>query len=290
MGLDAPGVKWLLGAKARGVDFSRLATLGRQSFFPDPAALQAVSDRLSLGLDAAAFLRESAGYAEKFFDILGSTEVTAFDKSGYESAGTLHDMNMPLEGAFRNRFSTVLDAGTIEHVFNLPQALRNCMEMVAVGGHFVQVTGANNFLGHGFYQFSPELIFRAFSPENGFVTEAVVLHEMLGAGKWYRMRDSVDVGHRVELTTRGPSYLLVIARKTADVPIFADWPQQADYVAAWQESGGAAAGSRAGPGARATVRAMVPPGVIRAIRRFGGPGVNSAVERLSDDAVLLGRF
>ena len=290
MGLDAPGVKWLLGAKARGVDFSRLATLGRQSFFPDPAALQAVSDRLSLGLDAGTFLRESAGYAEKFFDLLGSTEVTAFDKSDYESAGTLHDMNTPLEGAFRNRFSAVLDAGTIEHVFNLPQALRNCMEMVAVGGHFVQVTAANNFLGHGFYQFSPELIFRACSPENGFVAEAVVLHEMLGAGKWYRMRDSVEVGHRVELTTRSPSYLLVIARKTADVPIFANWPQQADYVAAWQEPGASTAGSRVAPGARATMRAMVPPGVIRAIRRVCGPGVNSAVERLTDDAVLLGRF
>ena len=65
-------------------------------------------------------------------------------------------MNTPIYGSLKNRFSALLDAGTIEHVFNFPQAIRNCMEMVKVGGHFIQVTVANNFIGHGFYQFSPE--------------------------------------------------------------------------------------------------------------------------------------
>ena len=79
-------------------------------------------------------------------------------------------------------------------------------------GHFIQITVANNFIGHGFYQFSPELIHRVFSGENGFAVEAVVLHEMLAGGKWYRMHDSVRLGHRVELTTRSPSYLLTLAK------------------------------------------------------------------------------
>jgi len=293
MGLDAPAVKWLFGSKARGVDFSSLATLGRQGFFPETGALQSVFDQLSLGLDASAFLRDSEGYGEKFFQILGAEHVTSFDKSDYQVASTLHDLNTPIDASLKNRFSAVLDCGTIEHVFNFPQAIRNCMEMVKVGGHFIQITVANNFIGHGFYQFSPEVIFRVFSEANGFAVDAVVLHEMLAGGKWYRMRDSVGVGHRIELTTRSPSYLLTLAKKTADVPIFAAWPQQADYVAMWQESAAGSAGSAAPPprsGARRLMRDMVPAGAVRGIRRLCGPGVNSAVDRITDEAVIHGRF
>ena len=42
------------------------------------------------------------------------------------------------------------------------------MEMVKRGGHFIGVTTLNNFCGHGFYQFSPELYYRVFAPGNGF--------------------------------------------------------------------------------------------------------------------------
>lgn len=290
MGLDAPAVKWLFGAKARGVDFSSLATLGRQSFFPERTALQWVFDRLSLSLDADAFLQASGGYGEKLLALLGATDVTSFDKSGYESASSLHDMNEPIDASFKSRFSTVLDCGTIEHVFNFPQAIRNCMEMVKPGGHFIQITGANDFLGHGFYQVTPELVYRVFSEANGFAVEAVALHEMLGRGHWYRMQDPVQLGHRFELTTRAPSYLLTIARKTADVPIFASWPQQSDYIPMWQGSDGSVSPSREPRGAIRSIRHLLPEAAVRAARRYGGPGLNSAVERLTDEAVIHGRF
>jgi hypothetical protein len=42
------------------------------------------------------------------------------------------------------------------------------MDLLKVGGTFVASTPANYFMGHGFYQFSPELFFRLFCPENGF--------------------------------------------------------------------------------------------------------------------------
>ncbi len=46
-----------------------------------------------------------------------------------------------------------------------------------LGGHFISVTFANNFLGHGFHQFSPELYFRVFCPANGFEVESLMLCE-----------------------------------------------------------------------------------------------------------------
>ena len=58
----------------------------------------------------------------------------------------------------------MIDSGSLEHVFNISQALRNCLEMVESGGHFISIGPANNAMGHGFYQFSPELYFRILSP------------------------------------------------------------------------------------------------------------------------------
>ena len=43
--------------------------------------------------------------------------------------------------------------------------------MATVQDHFVRITPANNFFGHGFYQFTPELFFRIFSAANGFEVE-----------------------------------------------------------------------------------------------------------------------
>src|SRR5438477_418150 len=79
-----------------------------------------------------------------------------------------HDMNEPIPDKFKETYTAVLDGGSLEHVFNFPVAIKNCMEMVKVGGHYLAITPANNFFGHGFYQFSPELYFTVLSKENGF--------------------------------------------------------------------------------------------------------------------------
>ena len=88
------------------------------------------------------------------------------DFSAYEGAAILHDLNEPVGDELKEKFTFVLDGGTLEHIFNFPVAITGAMEMVAVGGHLAIVTGGNNFFGHGFYQFSPELFFRAFNLEN----------------------------------------------------------------------------------------------------------------------------
>ena len=95
-------------------------------------------------------------------------DTISIDASAYENATMVHDMNLPVGDELKQKFSVVIDGGTLEHVFNFPTAIRNCMEMLKVGGHFFAHTMANNFMGHGFYQFSPELFYRVFSPENGF--------------------------------------------------------------------------------------------------------------------------
>ena len=131
--------------------------LGRQDFYPDASVLQKLLDSREAGHSADRFLAESKNYAEKLFEFLGAEEVVAIDNSSYEGAGIVADMNAPINASLKDRFSAIIDGGCLEHVFNFPQAIRNCMEMLSVGGHFIGITPANNFCGHGFYQFSPEL-------------------------------------------------------------------------------------------------------------------------------------
>lgn len=235
MGIDASSTLFIGAAKASGVDFSRMAMIGRQSFWPSPKALGRVFSRFGIDRDVAAFLRENR-YAERFFELLGAQEVVSFDASAYESASVIHDMNLPVPHTWHRRFSCVHDGGTLEHVFNVPQALKNGMEMVAVGGHFTQVNVANNFMGHGFWQFSPELVFRTFSPENGFEIAGVLMHEVVPGGAWYAVRDPDQIRQRVNLCNRRPTYIFTIAKRIAAVEIFKTAPQQSDYQALWVQS------------------------------------------------------
>jgi hypothetical protein len=102
-----------------------------------------------------------------------------------------------------------------------------------VGGHFLGVTAANNFMGHGFYQFSPELYYRVFSPENGYAVDEMILCETDRGAPWYRVDDPESLGHRVELVNNRPTYIMVMARRVSEVKIFDATPQQSDYMSAW---------------------------------------------------------
>jgi hypothetical protein len=130
----------------------------------------------------------------------------------------------------------IFDGGTLEHIFNTPVAVANIMNMLQVGGAYLLVTAANSYLGHGFYQFSPEWAYRTFSPEQGF---EVISCYLVNCDRKYDLIpavDPADLGKRVELFTISvPAYLMVAARKMASIKPFEKWPQQSDYVTQWTD-------------------------------------------------------
>lgn len=237
MGIDRDFADFLLGARNSGVDFRDTATLGRLNLFVDHRSLDAVFHQHGEAVtDHDLRAMRSAGYSEAFLRRLGAQETISVDASPYEGASLVHDMNLPIGNEFKRRFSTVIDGGTLEHIFNFPTAIRNCMEMLKVGGHFFSHTMANNFMGHGFYQFSPELFYRVFARENGFrVHRVVVFESRIGRPKWYEAADPQQIGERVELINGRQTYLMVHAERIADVPLFTAPPQQADYSALWSK-------------------------------------------------------
>ncbi len=237
MGIKAYDVQFLLEAAGLGVDYRRTLTIGRQDRKVSPVELARL-----FGRPWPPAGRAPGRYADDVFEELGAETVDAIDASSYEGATIIHDLNEPVDTSLREQYTVVYDGGSLEHVFNFPVAIRNCMEMVAPGGHLILQSPANNQCGHGFYQFSPELFYRVLSADNGYVVERMVAYELF-RGRRFLVADPAAIGARVELTNSQPVLLLVQARRTEVVPVLQSPPQQSDYAAAWagasQSDGGA---------------------------------------------------
>ena len=239
MGLDINTVLFLIDARKRGVELGEMLTLGRQQINVYPGKMEQVLKKH--GLPADEYLREAESpFAEPCLKALGASRAYSLDASGFEGADFVHNLNEPPPAQLTNRFDTIFDGGTLEHVFNFPAAIANCMSMVKVGGRFIMHTVANNMCGHGFYQFSPELLYRIFSAENGFEMERLVVHRIGPYNRWYEVPDPNAIRSRVQLISFTPIQMLVQARKVKNAEVFATTPQQSDYSALWQASGPAA--------------------------------------------------
>ncbi len=236
MGVDLNCAQLLIEAKKNGASFDRMATLGRQGLHANRPALTSILRNAGYELSKDQernLLDPTHAYAEEFFGLLGAARVTAIDASGFEGAQIVHDMNRPIPDSLASSFDLVFDGGTLEHVFDFPAAIRNAVQMVAPNGRFISFTMANNFSGHGFYQFSPELYYRLFCKENGFALESCVMWEEIDGSRFYRVPDPDGVGSRIELTSRSGTYLFVQARRIGG-PSRDYVPQQSDYVRHWE--------------------------------------------------------
>jgi len=234
MGADYNITRMVLLGRRHGIDLSALATLGRMDLHIKPGDLAAVLRDFDISIgDSALNHVTRQRYAEDLLRLLGACDVQSIDASAYEGATIVHDMNWPIPDALASRFSAIIDHGTTEHIYDFPTAMRNVMKMLAVGGHFLSATCANNFMGHGFYQFSPELYFRLFDAARGFRMKGVFLVEVGSRGCWYRVTDPAVAGERVTLKNREPTYVIVLAQKILDETGTQAAPQQSDYAIAW---------------------------------------------------------
>lgn len=267
MGLSLQSIKFVLQAYQSGVRFGRTLTLGRQHVVASPRgivdALKNTPD-LPPSFDPQK-VRQALEKTTWRFDIvaeaMGATSVMACDFSDYEGAEIIHDMNNPIAPELEEGFDVVIDGGTLEHVFNFPVAIANAMRLTKVGGFLILFTPANNFFGHGFYQFSPELLYRVLSPANGFKVRRMVAavedvvengslfgvrYPFLLNGPWYEVADPEDVKSRVTLMNEYPVGLMVLAERVGREEIFKQTPQQSDYVRQWSETGEGPQDSRVG--------------------------------------------
>jgi hypothetical protein len=243
MGVTFNAVKMLFWAKNLGVSFEKTLALGHQGFDCSPNRFRrAVRD---FGLRGTreeidrCFQRPPMRplFANELFRFLGAREIVSVDRSDFEGASFLHDLNEPFPESHRERYSLVFDGGTLEHIFDYPAALRHCLELVRLGGHFLTTDSpANNLMGHGFYQISPEFFFRVFSADNGFALRKIIIYDTSKIdAPFFQVIDAAVTGSRTNLISSHSLNLAVLAQRVALTPILARPPQQSDYVAVWEK-------------------------------------------------------
>jgi hypothetical protein len=189
MGLAMSSLRFLVREHKRKPFTSPVLTLGRQCVF---ATLDQVRDMLSsegiqpLPVDERFLYTNIPEWQEgpyanftsdkAFFSALGGLEVLALDVSGYENADYLHDMNLPIPADLKEKFSLIIDGGTLEHIFDIKQALQNINLMLKPGGRIIHMSPTNNYVEHGYYQFSPSL-FCNYYLINGFINYQCLIIE-----------------------------------------------------------------------------------------------------------------
>jgi len=168
MGVNLEEAKGVLALKSKGWLGDEILCLGRPELFIDSPGLQRLSGGFGLGWSSERCDKLAAEpFGEPFLEACGFRTVRSLDFSDYEGADIVHDLNLPLPAKLEALSSFVYDGGTIEHVFDVAQALQNVMKLTKLGGTILLSSPANGQCGHGFYQFSPELFYRVLEA-NGF--------------------------------------------------------------------------------------------------------------------------
>jgi SAM-dependent methyltransferase len=239
VGLDLDCYRMLVRSRMSGSSFRRIATIGRQEIMDATRIYRDLAAR-GFPVDGAPPREGVKGYAEWMFRALGSEEIHSIDISAHEGASHIHDMNQPVPEEWHGSYDIVVDGGALEHVFDFPTAIRNCMNLVTEGGQLYVFAPANNSVGHGFYQFSPELFFRIFSEENGYRIERFLLQVLKPLRRTYAVADPKTAGHRVGVITGSPVRLLIQARRVNAREPLLQPPRQSGYGENSKERLGAA--------------------------------------------------
>jgi len=152
--------------------------------------------------------------AKAFLLANGVKEVTTLDHFD-QRADLKYDMNVPIPHYENEKYSTVLDIGSLEHVFDTRQCLENCLRMVQVGGIYMLHTCVNGYLRHGFHVFNPQGLLSSLELNN---FEIMYLKYTTSRGK---VIDDPEYGEDV--------LIWIVAKKLKSIDAFAV-PQQAMWL------------------------------------------------------------
>lgn len=156
--------------------FGKLLLLGQGDIYFDLEHLKRMAKIANFSLDESIPVRPShidifaqKGYphSETVFRMLGFSSVSVLDYSGFEGADIIFDLNnFELPSGLYEQFDMIVDHGTLEHVFHLPNALNNIYRMLKYNGRVMFSSPSGNFFDHGFYMLQPTLFTDWFAANN----------------------------------------------------------------------------------------------------------------------------
>jgi hypothetical protein len=157
-------------------------------------------------------------------DVLASfgIEMDVVDVAKIRGPERVLDLNGALPADLKGVYDLIIDAGTLEHCFNVGQAFRNMCDMAALGG-VVSTLAPLSSVNHGFWNFSPTAFFDGFD-QNGFQVAYLQARTKDGTGSQF-----MDFLPNPMLRASMPpeAGIMCIAQKIRDQPF--KWPIQSKY-------------------------------------------------------------
>lgn len=196
-------------------------TIGRQELCVDAGYIEQVLGKAISTAD---------GYCEPLLGALGADSVASIDFSDYETPTYTGDLNASID--LGREFDTIIDSGSLEHIFDIASAFRNLIRLCRVGGRIIHILPVNNLSGHGFWQFTSDLMYTLYSKENGFENTQVWYASGLNFSEW-RKAPNAQSGVRVEVVSLEPVILLAVTEKIRNVESLK--VSQPFYQQAWGE-------------------------------------------------------
>lgn len=174
---------------------------------------------------------------ELFFKTLGYNRVDTLDVSDYEGANILFDLNQnQTPNEHINKYDLIFDGGTLEHVFNIGNALKHLTKMVTKKGIIFHSNPCNGYVDHGFFQISPNLYFDYYLTNEFKIIYSGIIEQSIGI-KVYPIRQdlyrTLDPNFGSKNTPRG--VLNFCAQNINDINEIAI-PQQGFYMSSWNDS------------------------------------------------------
>ena len=156
--------------------------------------------------------------------------VKSIDNSKFEGADIIMDMNKPIEN-INEKFDTIIDFGTSEHIFNVTQNLKNISQLCKIGGTILHssqqtITVVMDF-GNSHLSY-----FSLYSEVNGFSETEIFVFNTHNKYEWWKVNKQ-EVGERLELSSDVPLYIAVKTSKKLDKDSII--VQQSDYVERWND-------------------------------------------------------
>lgn len=157
--------------KRKGIEGKSICMLGRQSILTNLTEIIYLFNKMGIDYDINVLKKmkektEIDTYI--FFEMLGFKDVHAIDFTKADGADIIFDLNCKdVPDELYERFDYVVDGGTLEHVFNVSQAIANTSKLVKTDGYIIHISPVGGYIEHGFFQFSPTF-FNDFYTQNGF--------------------------------------------------------------------------------------------------------------------------
>lgn len=169
------------------------------------------------------------------FHLMGFDDIDIIDNAPMEGVNLQFDLNRSdLADATDRRYRLICDGGTLEHIFNVPNALKSVLDVLEVGGIAWHMMPVNGQIDHGFYQFSPTLI-RDFYVANGFEFIALDFVEVEPSGdiRVQAYPPAPETCSRF-VPRSGATYACFALMRKRATSTTSVAPQQSHYVQVWR--------------------------------------------------------